>query len=263
MRAKKSLGQHFLISDRVKNRVAHALQLADDEHVYEIGPGTGELTRVLVEKFGADRVTCVEQDREMIAHLARKLPDVTVHHGDASKFDWSQLVDGPAVVVGNLPYNIATRIYFHLLIRHRALFRTMVLMFQLEVAERLVATPGSKKFGSGSVMTRVLADARFLAKVPPGAFRPPPKVESAVIQITPLEAPRLGVLPEEISSLEDHLRAFFQQRRKTIRNNVKTVGGERTDEILAASGLPPSARAEALSVDELVHLWRTVLRSAP
>ncbi|MFT5431641.1 MAG: 16S rRNA (adenine1518-N6/adenine1519-N6)-dimethyltransferase, partial [Myxococcota bacterium] len=123
MRRKKALGQHFLHDPSVLRGICDALEVAPDEQIIEIGPGTGRLTRKLAERFGAERVVCVERDPDMIAHLAEKLPDVRVEFGDATRYPFDELVNGPAVVCGNLPYNVSTGIYFHLLLEHHQLFR--------------------------------------------------------------------------------------------------------------------------------------------
>ena len=267
MRAKKSLGQHFLHDGGVLAAIADALELRPEEQILEIGPGTGRLTRALVARAGAERVVCVERDRDMVAHLAANHPDVRVVPGDAVGFPFEQLIgDGPAVVAANLPYNAAAQIYFHLLLEHRHRFRRMVLMFQKEVADRLVAVPGSKRFGPPSVVTTLLADAARVLRVPPRAFRPPPRVESAVIRVDPLATPRFGVQPAEVEDLHALVTALFRQRRKTILNNLKDVLGDRAGEALSAAGVDPQARSEALPVEQLVRLWRHVVplrRCAP
>ncbi len=259
---KKSLGQHFLHDIRVLRAIAGALELRDGEHVYEIGPGTGKLSKVLVEGAGHDRVACLELDRRMVEHLAQKDPALRVIEGDAKTFDWGAEVTGDAVVCGNLPYNVSAPIYFHLLLQHRARFRRMVLMFQKEVALRLVAAPGSKRYGPPSVITALLARTRKLMTVKPRSFRPPPRVDSAVIVVDPLPAPRFGVNVDEVSAVNDFVHALFKQRRKIIANNLKAVVDDPLP-ALEAVGLDPRVRAEAVPVQSLVELWRAVLRCRP
>ncbi|MFT7621962.1 MAG: 16S rRNA (adenine1518-N6/adenine1519-N6)-dimethyltransferase [Myxococcota bacterium] len=260
MRAKKSLGQHFLHDDGVLQAITRALEWRDDEQIIEIGPGTGQLSRVLAELAGHDLLTCVEKDRAMIAHLARKQKSLKVVEGDAMRFDFTTLLgDEPAVVAGNLPYNVGTEIYFHLLENHRGRFRRLVLMFQKEVADRLVASEGSKKYGPPSVMTRVLADARSIMTVKPESFRPPPRVDSSVIVVDPLPEPRFGLSDTDLVPFGRFVRGIFGQRRKTIHNNMKRVVGPQGPDALAAAGIDPQARPETLAPEALVKLWRAVL----
>ena len=265
MRRKKSLGQHFLHDPGVLGAIVRGLEWREGELVCEIGPGTGRLTARLRETVGVERLVCVERDRDMIAHLSAKLPDVQVLSGDATRFPWETLVpDGaqPGLVCGNLPYNVSAPIYFHLLLAHRRRFRTLVLMFQREVAERIVAGPGSKKYGPPSVLTHILADASRLMVVKPRSFRPPPRVDSAVIRVWPLRAPRYDIGEEEVAAFGDFVHAAFRQRRKTIFNNLRELlDKERAGEALASAELDPRARAEALAPQSLVRLWRCVLRS--
>jgi len=262
MRAKKSFGQHFLHDRKILHRIVDAMAAQPDERLIEIGPGTGQLTRVVAERLGVERLVCIEQDRDMVAHLATKLPELQVIQADAMRYDWDTLVPseqrGKAVIFGNLPYNVSTQIYFHLLFGHRTTFRTMVFMFQKEVASRILSGHGSKAYGPPSVMTHLLTDSRLVTNVPPSAFRPPPKVNSAVIQIQPLETPRYGLNEADISQINTFIHALFRQRRKTIRNNLKPVAGERTEDVLATCGVEQRARAETLPPQTLVQLWRTV-----
>jgi len=260
---KKSLGQHFLHDTRVMRGIVSALELRDDEQIYEIGPGTGKLSRYLVEAAGHPRVTCLELDHRMVEHLAVKDPALRVIEGDAKAFDWSTVVTGPAVVCGNLPYNVSTVIYFHLLETHRARFRRMVLMFQKEVAQRLIAVPGSKRYGPPSVMTALLSDARMVMTVKPRSFKPPPRVDSAVIRVDPLPTPRFGVNEAEVGAVNTFVHTLFKHRRKTIANNLKLVAGAAAPELLTQAGIDPIARAEIVPPEALVNLWRVVLGKRP
>lgn len=262
MRAKKSFGQHFLHDGRVLHGIGAALEVRPDEVVCEIGPGTGRLTKRLLERVGPERLICLERDRDMIEHLGHKFPDLRVIEGDATRFDWSTVVTGPAVVCGNLPYNVSAPIYFHLLEQHRSRFRRMVLMFQKEVAQRFVAQPGSKRFGPPSAITHVLADARLIMTVKPGAFRPPPKVDSAVIRVDPLAQPRFDLRPDQIPAFSEFVHSLFRARRKTVLNNLKPLTSNPLA-ALEAAGIEPRLRAEMLSVESLVDLMRRVLGSAP
>ena len=230
LQRKRSLGQHFLHDRRVLDGIVRALDPRDDEMVVEVGPGTGRLTQPLVDRTSVERVVCVERDAAMIVRLGEKFPGMEVHDADAARFDFSTLRPGvPAVLASNLPYNASTAIYFHLLFEHRDRFRRFVLMFQREVADRLLATPerDRKAYGPPAVMTSILCTSRLVMKVWPSAFRPPPKVESAVVCIEPLAEPRFGVAASDVTALNRFVHALFAQRRKTLVNNLRAAhGGE-------------------------------------
>jgi len=266
MRAKKSYGQHFLHDRQIAHRIIDALHVTDEDLICEVGPGTGKLTTVLLNRFEATRVVCVEHDRDMVAHLHEKFPELRVLQGDAVHFDWETLVPdaqaGRAVVVGNLPYNVSAPIYFHLLLNHRHRFHHMVLMFQQEVAARLLAEPGTKKYGPPSVITHLLAERSLVAKVPPSAFRPPPKVDSAVVAVQPRSAPLYEVREEDVAHLNQFVHQLFQFRRKTLRNNLKPIVGEDTERILEATKVDGGIRSEKLQPETLVDLWRAVYGTA-
>ena len=202
----------------------------------------------------------------MVAHLKEKLPDVRVALADAVDFDWDTVipdpVDCPAVVVGNLPYNASTAIYFELLLMHRHRFRRMVFMFQWEVAERLKAQAGGKIFGPPSVLTHLLADVHLVTKVSPGSFRPPPKVNSAVLCIDPLVEPRYGIDEFDVGPLNAFVHAIFRHRRKTIQNNLKLLVGAAAVPLLTETGINPMSRAETIDTETLVRLWRAVIGRA-
>lgn len=264
MRAKKSFGQNFLHDERVISNIIQGLSPNDNELVCEIGPGTGRLTRRLTQVVPIANLICVEADRDMVQHLQEKLPGINVELADAANYPWERFIPKGqrAVVVGNLPYNASTAIYFHLLLNHRDRFRKMVFMFQREVADRLRAESGSKTYGPPSVITNVLTEVSMVVKVPPEAFRPKPKVNSAVLAFEPLEQPRFGLDNEEIDQFNHFVHAVFQQRRKTINNNLKPIVGESRGDILSATGIDPSARAETLKPELLVALWRNVIGSS-
>ena len=257
MHAKKAFGQHFLHDRGVLAAIVRALDAQPGESVVEIGPGTGRLTAALVTAVGPERLVAIEQDRDMIAHLAETMPELRVLQGDAARFDLDALL--PAAVVGNLPYNASTAIFFHLL-DSRLRIRRMVLMFQREVAERLVAVHGCKAYGPPSVLTKVLTDARLVLRVGPHAFHPPPKVWSAVLRVDPLPAPRFGLGEEDVAPFNEFVHGLFRQRRKTVSNNLRVlVGNTDATAALAAARLDPSLRAEAIAPETLVDLWRHVV----
>ncbi len=232
---KKSLGQHFLHDPAILNRIVAAAGVEPGERVLEIGPGPGGLTRALVAA-GA-RVWAVEADPRMVAHVAAlDLPGVQVRCGDALEQDFDALAGaagGAFRLVANLPYNISGPLLARLL-RQRRAFVSMTVMLQREVAERLAAPPGNRARGSLGVLAQSFCSLRLLFRVAPGAFRPPPKVESRVL--------RLDVLPEPVSPVEDEallwelVRKGFSQRRKMLRNALAGMVAD-TETLLAAAGL--------------------------
>ena len=258
MQAKKAFGQHFLHDRGVLAAIVRTLAPKEGEAVVEIGPGTGRLTSALLEVVAAERLVAIEQDRDMIAHLGEKLPALRVLQGDAARFDFDPVL--PALVVGNLPYNASAAIYFHLLLGYRRHVRRMVLMFQREVAERFVAGPGSKAYGPPSVLTAVLAEACLVLRVGPEAFRPPPKVWSAVLRIDPLAEPRFGLGEGDVAPFLDFVHGLFRQRRKTVANNLRVLLGDAdVAGPLGAAGVDGRLRAEAIAPETLVSLWRHVV----
>jgi 16S rRNA (adenine1518-N6/adenine1519-N6)-dimethyltransferase len=255
--AKKSLGQNFLLDLNLTGRIARAAGPLDGATVIEIGPGPGGLTRALLTE-GARRVIAVERDQRAIAALeeiaAHEPGRLTIVAGDALKFDPTPYLDaGPARIVANLPYNIATALLVSWLTTKPwpPWYDRLVLMFQREVAERIVAGPGSKTYGRLSVLAGWRTKARILFDVHPSNFVPPPKVTSSVVELIPRAAP----LPCQGALLERVTEAAFGQRRKMLRQSLKTLG---TDPLalLAATGLEPTARAEEIPVEGFVALAR-------
>jgi 16S rRNA (adenine1518-N6/adenine1519-N6)-dimethyltransferase len=248
---KPKLGQHFLASSRILERIADAACAPGTdrgaiEQIIEIGPGRGALTEQLLAR--AQRVIAIEMDRELAAELHDRWPDLQLVEGDALGVDWNQW--GPGVLAGNLPYYVATAIISKYL-NHAGPLRQAVFLIQKEVAERITAKPGTRDFGYLSVECQYLAKAEYLFSVPPGAFRPPPKVDSAVIRLTP----RVAVASAEDKAFLGFASVCFRQKRKTLRNNLTAVYPKEKLEGL-------SQRAEQLSVAELVELFHS-LRGAP
>jgi 16S rRNA (adenine1518-N6/adenine1519-N6)-dimethyltransferase len=253
--AKKSLGQNFLLDLNLTARIARAGGPLEGVTVVEIGPGPGGLTRALIAS-GARRVIAVERDSRAVAaieEIAAHYPGrLTIVPGDALTVDVAPcLDDGPARIVANLPYNIATA----LLVRWLAVepwppwFDMMVLMFQREVAERIAAKPGEKPYGRLAVFAGWRTEAKIMFDVAPSAFIPPPKVTSSVVRLIPRAAP----LPCTRSTLERVTAAAFGQRRKMLRQSLRALGSDPT-RLLAAAGIDGAVRAEEVSVEGFVAL---------
>lgn len=253
--AQKSLGQNFLLDLNLTARIARGSGPLEGACVVEVGPGPGGLTRALLA-LGAARVVAVERDRRCIAALAEvqeAYPGrLHVIEGDALKVDVLPLLgEGPARVVANLPYNVATL----LLVGWLSVdpwppwFASLTLMFQREVAERIVATPGSKAYGRLAVLAGWRTQAKILFDVAPSAFVPPPKVTSSVVHLVPREAP----LPCRLGDLEQVTQAAFGQRRKMLRQSLKSLGVD-TAALLDKAGAEETARAEEIDVAGFVKL---------
>ncbi len=252
-RFKKRFGQNFLQDPQVIERILSAAELAPDDQVVEVGPGRGALTVPLAA--AARRLLVCEVDTDLIDYWRqRELPGLEVLAGDVLELDWEEaFTPGPFVMVANLPYNISSPILFKL-IEHRTLFRRMVLMFQREVGERLLASPGGKDYGILSVLLRVWYDIAKVVVVRPGAFYPPPKVESMVLRFDPLPEPRVPL--QGWKHFGTVVKAAFAQRRKTLRNTLGSGGWSREEVVtaLAACGIDPARRAETLDLEEFSRL---------
>jgi 16S rRNA (adenine1518-N6/adenine1519-N6)-dimethyltransferase len=246
-RAKKRLGQHFLTDRHYLDRIVAAIAPQPGEAMVEIGPGPGALTERLAQAVRPLHV--VEIDRDLAASLRERFgpQGVVVHEADALGFDLAQLPEGLRVV-GNLPYNISTPILFHVA-SFAERIRDCVFMLQREVVERMVATPGSAEYGRLSVMLQYRFAMALLLRVPPGAFTPPPKVDSAVVRMTPLGTGRPAARDEALFARV--VMGAFTQRRKTLRNALRTLA---TPEAFARSGIDPGRRGETLSVGEFVAI---------
>jgi len=257
LRAKKSLGQNFLLDLNLTARIARAAGPFEGVNVLEIGPGPGGLTRALLAQ-GA-RVVAVERDERAIAALgeiATRYPDrLQIIAGDALAFDPRPHLTLPARVVANLPYNIATALLVQWLTIEPwpPWYDRLVLMFQREVALRITADPGSKTYGRLSVLAGWRTRARILFDIAPSAFVPPPKVTSSLIELTPRAAP----LACASGALQRITEAAFGQRRKMLRQSLKSLGGDPL-ELLAAAGIAPTARAEDIPVEGFVALARAL-----
>lgn len=246
-KARKRFGQHFLTDASVVVRIVNAVNPQTNDHLVEIGPGLGVLTVELLRCVPA--MDAVELDRDIIPKLAARCGtkgQLTIHASDALRYDFSQLAaDGRALrIVGNLPYNISTPLMFHLL-ESKAVIRDMHFMLQKEVVDRLAAQPSTKDYGKLSVMMQYYCRVEHLFDVPPTAFDPPPKVDSAVVRLVPYAEP--PVLVHDMRLFEQLVTQAFSQRRKTLRNTLKTLLSAET---MVALGIDPSRRAETLSLQE-------------
>lgn len=244
---KKRFGQHFLHDRTVIDKIIMAAQLDLQKQVVEIGPGLGVLTDELLPRSA--HVQVMEIDRDLIERLtARNDTRLTIHSGDVLKLPWRDFLDQPPyILVANLPYNISSQIVFRL-IEHRDLFQRMVLMFQREVGERLVAPPGGKDYGILSVLCQLWYDIKTVTLVKPEAFSPPPKVDSIVLDFQLLSAPRVDPIDEVL--FKKVVKGAFTQRRKTLRNSLLASGFAATDidYALQQAGVSPGCRGETLSL---------------
>lgn len=257
---RKRFGQNFLQDQGVIDRIIAAISPSPGERLVEIGPGRGAITQALLRAAG--QLDAVELDRDLIEPLARSCASVgqlTIHQADALAFDLSQLVaPGEKLrLTGNLPYNISTPLLFRFL-EQKACILDMHLMLQKEVVDRIVAPPGSRTYGRLSVMIQTWCLAEALFEIPPQAFFPAPRVDSAFLRLTPLDPP-----PFPLQDPGHHQRLVtqaFAQRRKTLRNTLK---GMATAEDYATLGIDPSQRAEELAVSTFASLANLTCKATP
>lgn len=245
---RKRFGQHFLHDAGVLQRIVAAVDPKPGDHIVEIGPGPGALTARLLEHL--QPIDAVEIDRDLAAALRERWPQqLNLHVGDALRFDFSALAaarGGGLRVVGNLPYNISTPLLFHLL-AHRAHLIDLTVMLQKEVIDRMVAAPGTRDYGRLGVMLAPWFDITRLFDVGPGAFRPPPRVWSAVAHLSVLQQPRFAVPPAYALVVAQ----AFSQRRKTLRNSLRNLVSA---EAIGSSGIDPGARPETLTPQQFATL---------
>jgi 16S rRNA (adenine1518-N6/adenine1519-N6)-dimethyltransferase len=254
-KARKRFGQNFLHDPGIIQRIVNSISPNPDEHLVEIGPGRGAITRELLQSAG--KMDAVELDRDLIAPLAEmcgNIGELRIHSADILKFDLCGLIpDGEQLrVVGNLPYNISTPILFHLLERSHCI-QDMHFMLQKEVVLRMGAEPGNKQYGRLSVMLQAQCKVTHLFDIGPGAFKPAPKVDSAFVRMVPHATPQFHIEDQQLFSKV--VAQAFSQRRKTLRNSLRDLVDAETMEAL---GIDPGLRAEQLEVGEFVKLGNAI-----
>ncbi len=254
LRADKSLGQHFLLEADLLARIAAAAGDLTGLNVVEVGPGPGGLTRALLGT-GAAYVTAIEYDPRAVAAikaLAGLTKRLSILHEDALHADIPALIPAPRAIVANLPYNIGTLLLIRWL-HQAAAYKSLTLMFQLEVAERIAAQPDTSAYGRISVLSQWLCAVSLQMHIPASAFTPPPQVDSALVKLVPKPVQPTSV---EVRAMERLTAAAFGQRRKMLRGSLKGLGGAA---LLEAAGIDASRRAETLSVAEFETLMRVLL----
>ncbi|MEL6686256.1 MAG: 16S rRNA (adenine(1518)-N(6)/adenine(1519)-N(6))-dimethyltransferase RsmA [Pseudomonadota bacterium] len=256
LRADKSLGQHFLLDLNLTRSIARLARPLDGVHVAEVGPGPGGLTRALILE-GAEQVLAIEMDERFLPPLddiASASGRLSIHHGDAFKLNIAEALPAPRKIVANLPYNVGTKMLINWISAKPRFWEQMVLMFQLEVAQRVCAQPGENHYGRLAVLCQSVASCRIAMEVPARLFTPPPKVDSAVIVLDPLETPF-----EDLKALGEVTQAAFGQRRKMLRASLKPFAKRKGLDLgawLEAAGVDPTARPETLSVAQFQALTK-------
>lgn len=252
----KSLGQNFLIDDSVLNDIVKGADVNEEDFVIEIGPGVGTLTAHLLNK--AKKVTSIELDNDLIPILKEELGDnehFSLIHNDALKVDFNEIIGDEKSVklVANLPYYVTTPIIVNLL-KNGYNFKSLTIMIQKEVAERIDAEPNCKEYGSLSLLVQYYCNTKIVRKVAPSSFIPRPKVESIVIRLDRLEKPRVEVTDEKF--MFELIRNSFNMRRKTLWNGVKNIGINKDDlkKAFEEAGIDPKRRGETLSLEEFAAL---------
>ena len=249
--ARKRFGQNFLHDQSIIDRIIYSISPQVGDHLVEIGPGQGAITNPLAS-VGA-RLDCIELDRDLTKYLKanfKPLDHVTIHQQDILKFEVAQLntADHSLRVIGNLPYNISTPVLFHLIKSHN-LILDMTFMLQLEVVQRMSANVGDKNYGRLGIMLQYYCDVEHLFNVPATAFKPQPKVNSAIVRLTPHK--QKPIIAQDIKMLESVVRSAFNQRRKTLRNSLKKLI---SDSGLTGLSVDLSLRPENLSLTEYVQI---------
>ena len=256
LKARKRFGQHFLQDKNIIRNIILSINPKPEDHLIEIGPGQGALTFPLIEAYPELKQNLIEIDRDLVAFLKNqfsknqpKFNHINIYESDVLNFDFSELNLSPLRIIGNLPYNISTPLLFHL-IKYKDIIKDMYFMLQKEVVDRMAAAPHTKDYGRLSIMIQYDFDVIPLFDVPPSAFYPPPKVESAIVKLVP------KIRAESEKVLDHHLfqhivREAFQHRRKTLKNALKAY---LTEEAMIKYHIDPTLRPEALSVGDYVKL---------
>jgi 16S rRNA (adenine1518-N6/adenine1519-N6)-dimethyltransferase len=248
--ARKRFGQNFLQDSRIIHQIVMAIDPLESEHVVEIGPGQGAITEPLLDSHC--QLDVVELDRDLVERLNLRFSHIerfTLHSADALSFDFAALdSNNPLRIIGNLPYNISTPLLFHLL-SQASHIKDMHFMLQKEIVDRLQAQPGSKQFGRLSIMIQLHCHVEALFDVDPECFHPRPKVMSSIVRLTPYTEQKYAI--DDMLLFEKIVKTAFSQRRKTIRNTLKEICDDTAFEIV---NINPSARAEALKIDDFVNL---------
>ena len=249
-RARKRFGQNFLHDPGVIQRIIQVIGPQPGEKLVEIGPGQGAITLPLLK--ACHQLNVVELDRDLIAPLAQQatgVGELVIHQNDALRFDFSSLADGQRLrIVGNLPYNISTPLLFHLLSQSGSI-QDMHFMLQKEVVDRMAASPGGSDYGRLSVMIQYHCQVQPLFRIGPGAFNPAPKVDSAFVRLTPWTT--LPVTVDDYEQFKNLVRQAFSQRRKTLRNTLKTLLDENA---IRAAGVDPGIRPENVTLEQYAAL---------
>lgn len=257
--ANKKLGQHFLLDSNLTDKIARLAQPLAGHSVAEIGPGPGGLTRALLLR-GAEKLTVIEMDKRFIPALAEigDLSDgrMEIAQGDALRFDIAANLPAPRKIVANLPYNVGTKMLIDWVTASPIFWTQMVLMFQLEVAQRVVAQAGDPHYGRLAILCQSVAACRLAFEVPARAFTPPPKVDSAVVVLDPLDAPF-----EDLKLLGRVTQAAFGQRRKMLRRSLRSIAEQSDISLetwLTDCGVDPKARPETLPVSAFQNLTKAL-----
>ena len=262
-KARKRFGQNFLVDTSVINHIVDSIHPQHDDLMIEIGPGLGAMTKPLLSRL--DKLNVIELDRDIIPKLikscvfydASNKDKLIINENDVLKFNFQEFYsqqnsEKKLRIVGNLPYNISTPVLF-LLLKNRDLIQDMHFMLQKEVVDRIVATPGIKNYGRLSVMLQTYFFTQALFEVPPYAFEPAPKVNSAILRLQP--SLQFDEQIDSFTQYEKLVRQAFSQRRKTLKNTLKnTCSAEQIEQ----AGLSPTQRAEELSISDFVHLYKTI-----
>lgn len=248
-RAKKSLGQNFLQDQNTCRRIVESIKPSSEDYIIEIGPGQGALTRFLADA-GLARLTVLEMDDSLAERLEEDYPHIDVVRTDALKFDWESLNNAPCKIIGNLPYNVGSKLIWDIVSTVKTL-DTAVFMVQHEVAKRLTAEPGTKAYGGLTAWVNNFAETKYLFKVPPTVFRPQPKVDSAVVAFKPLPVEQW---PENPSALSELIKILFQKRRKQLSTILKKKWSPEMEAWFDKEGVSLKARPENLTPQQFLGL---------